>query len=99
MRFIQSNISAISNRIANQGIQLIVRAGAAASRVAASFHALIYGASHLVREMGMSPGQEPSLTWGPTSRLWMSPVKTVTCFVVTKHQRQLGLDTRCRTLA
>lgn len=95
MRFIQSNISAISNRIANQGIQLIVRAGAAASRVAMSLHALIYGASRLVREMSMSPWQAPSATWQFTS-----PVQTVTCFVVAKHrERQLGLDTRCRTLA
>ena len=92
MRFIQSNISAISNRIANQGIQLIVRAGAAASRVAMSLHALIYGASHLVREMSMSPWQAPSELWHATS-----PVQTVTCFVVTK-QRQLGLDTGCRPL-
>ena len=44
MRFIQSNISAISNRIANQGIQLIVRVEAAAiPRCHASVHALTYG--------------------------------------------------------
>lgn len=95
MRFLQSNISAISNRIANQGIQLIVRAEAAGSRVVSSLHALIYGVSHLINEMRHSMWHRPFTTWTTTARV----PSTVGCFVVAKRQRQLVLDTRCRTLA
>ena len=95
MRFIQSNISAISNRIANQGIQLIVRIEAAGSRVAMSLHALMYGALHLISQLRGSSWQRPSTAW--TSVVCV-PV-TVSRFVVKRRERQLVLDTRCRTLA
>ena len=96
MRFLQTNISAISNRIANQGIELIVRVEAAGSRVATSLHALMYGALHLISQMRGSSWQRPSFTWATMSRV----PATVGCLVVAKrHQRQLVLDTRCRTLA
>ena len=95
MRFLQTNISAISNRIANQGIQLIVRTEAVGSRVASSLHALVYGAMHLIHEMRGSEWHRPFTTWTTTARV----PATVGCFVVAKRQRQLVLDTRCRTLA
>ncbi len=96
MRFQQSNISAISNCIANQGIQLVVRVEAVGSRVASSVHALIYGVSHLINEMRHSMWHRPFTTWTTTGRT----SAMVGCFVVAKRrQRQLVLNTRCRTLA
>ena len=95
MAIFQSNISAISNCIANQGIKLIVRVEAAGSRVVAYLHALVFGVQHLARTMRMSSWHGPSTTWG-TSYV----PATVGSFVVTKlRQRQQILDARCRTLA
>lgn len=90
MRQLLSNISANSIIIANQGIELIVRAEAAGSRVAESLSALIYGALHLMHEMRGTLGLGPAFTWDSMSR-----VPAVRGSVVAKRRSWQHFDTCC----
>ena len=94
MRQLLSNISAISNRIANQGIQLIVRAEVTRSRGAGSYSALLDGASHLIGEMRDALRHWPALTWSLKGR-----VPAVSCFVTTKQRQRQHFDMCCRPVA
>jgi hypothetical protein len=69
MRQLPSNISAISNLIANLGNQLIVRSEATRSRGTDSLFALLSGASHLIHEMRDALRHWPTLTWGVKVRV------------------------------
>jgi hypothetical protein len=92
MRQLLTNISSISNTIANQG-NLIVRAEATRARRDGILSALHYGASHLLGEMRDALRQWPSMAWGRKSH-----VPAVACFVVKQGQRQ-HIDTCCRPVA
>ncbi len=92
MRQLLTNISAISNTLANQGI-LIVRAEATRARRDGILSALHDGASHLLSEMRDALRQWPSMAWGRKSR-----VAAVACFVVKQGQRQ-HVDTCRRPVA
>ena len=82
MRQLPSNISAISNLIANPGSQLDVRAEATRSRIAGSLFALQYGMSRLIHELRDSLRHWPTLTWGIQAR-----VPAVSCFVTKQRRR------------
>jgi len=94
MRQLLSNISALSNSIANRGNLLIVRAEATRSRGTGSLSALLYGASHLMHEMRDVLRHWPSLTWGVKAL-----VPAVSCFVITKQRQRQHFDTCCRPVA
>ncbi len=83
MRQLLSNISAISNLLANVGNLLIVRAEATRSRGSSSLFALLSGMSRLIHEMRDALRHWPTLTWG-TKAL----VPAVSCFVMKQRQRQ-----------
>jgi len=83
MRQLPSNISAISNFLANLGNQLIVRAEATRSRGTGSLFTLLSGASHLIHEMRDALRHWLPTTWGVKAR-----VPAVNCFVVTKQRRR-----------
>ena len=83
MRQLHTYISAISNTIANQGIQLIVRAEATRTRRAGFLSALYFGASHLLSEMRDALRHWPAMAWGRKSH-----VAAVACFVAKQGQRQ-----------
>jgi len=93
MRQLLTNISAISNSIANRGNLLIVRAEATRTRRAGILSTLRYGASHLAHEMRNALRQWPSMAWGRKSL-----VPAVACFVVKQGQRQ-HVDTCRRPVA
>ena len=84
MRQLLSNISAISNPIANLGNLLIVRAEATRSRGAGYLSALQFGASRLFSETHDALRHWPMAMWGLKSH-----VSTVSCFVVTKQRQRL----------
>jgi hypothetical protein len=93
MRQLLTNISAISNAIANIGNLLIVRAEATRARRAGILSTLHYGASHLLGEMRDALRQWPSTTWVTKTR-----VPAAACFVVKQGQRQ-HVDTCRRPVA
>ena len=64
MRQLPSNISAISNLLANLGNLLIVRAEATRSRGTGSLFMLLSGASRLIHEMRDALRHWPTMTWG-----------------------------------
>jgi len=99
MRFEQSNISAISNSIANQVIELIVRAESAATHAAMSMYALCDGVSIGSDRMLGSLRHWPANLWKAVSLVPVSRVPAVVCFVTKQRQRQHLTTTRCRTLA
>ena len=93
MRKLSSNISAISNNIANPGSQLIVRAEAMQSLGAGSLFTLLYGMSRLIHEMRDALRHWPTMTWGVKAR-----VPAVSCFVTKQRRRQHTVTCR-RTVA
>ncbi len=94
MRQLPSNISAISNLLANLGNQLIVRAEATRSRGAGSLSALLSGTSHLIHEIRDVLRHWPTLTWGLKAR-----VPAVSCFVITKQRQRQHTDMCRRSVA
>ncbi len=69
MRQLPSNISAISNLLANLGNQLIVRAEATRSRGTGSLFTLLTGATCLIHETRDALRHWPTLTWGVKVRV------------------------------
>ena len=83
MRKLTSNISVVSNLIANPGSQLIVRAEATRSLDAGHLFTLRYGISRLAHGLRDALRHWPTLTWGIKAR-----VPAVSCFATKQCRRQ-----------